>query len=830
MTDSDITEKNIDRLIRSAGPAIHIPPLRRADILQRLTGKTAQEHKSIWRIVMKSKIVKLTAAAAVIIIAVVLGLTYWLPTGGPVPGEEMDTEIEIPPELAQMPVEKLLEIHFGKAESPFDSRLVTAVLAKALDKLSAREVLDIGRKYKREFPEESDSAEAYYPPAVSAVVEASDFVVHAHVDDVTLDLSDIKQAILNPPPLGEDIPGHVKATVDLRVLEAYPSLPPEFAENIRLSPVLTTESLDMFEQGREYMIALRKDGDIIWNLWGWEGVYPVDTNSQTVSGSAFRYTSMPLEETWQLIMDCYDAIHKGIQASEETLDFWLEKLQSANFTDCWSAVEYFSTLREPPVPPELLLDAIQKQLSIGFTDDELEKYHPRAFIIEALDLFDMVADEPTTEKLLDFYAREASSPGSILSTERVRFNHISYRETHSPIASVGRLVLKHLGLERCKEIVRDPSAFGLDKAYEIPVYLQKVLGNRDQPNHSTRLQKEQDRKQNIQDLINTYGQGDTSVIRSIAEQVTSEDTEFIPFFREQADTHEGEIATMIAAKLPDPCFIPIIRKALEQGLTVELLKALYACGARQEAVEKAAAEMEKTPNWEIIEFLGTTGDTSVLPLIEDFTHPEMLEPYRDESDEFWQAPHLQRIAVLALARLGGELAIPRLKEIYESENADILVRIATALSLYSLGDDTGYELLEYFVDGAERSIPELEQRWGGDIGSGEAFSPITGYLRSPRTDALLLECLRRGGVDAYTLRSSSSFFIDHEREILPILVDNLESKDRKVRSHASKVLKRVTGQDFGFKPERFAGQQNEAVGRWRSYVEDYLAKSTSLGE
>ena len=149
--------------------------------------------------------------------------------------------------------------------------------------------------------------------------------------------------------------------------------------------------------------------------------------------------------------------------------------------------------------------------------------------------------------------------------------------------------------------------------------------------------------------------------------------------------------------------------------------------------------------------------------------------------------------------------------------------MAAALSLYYLGDDTGYELLEYFVNGREHSIVEFQERVGGDIGSHDALYPIATYLRSARGDALLLEHLCRIGYAHF----GTPFFRDHEREILPILVDNLESKDRASRCWANDVLRKVTGRDFAFQPERFVGQQQEAVERWRSYVQQYLAETAS---
>jgi len=83
MTGNNIFEKNIKRLIHSAGPALHLPDEKRNQILEKLTevaglrAATAMKlTKSIWRIIITSKVTKL-AAAAVILIAAIISLHYY---------------------------------------------------------------------------------------------------------------------------------------------------------------------------------------------------------------------------------------------------------------------------------------------------------------------------------------------------------------------------------------------------------------------------------------------------------------------------------------------------------------------------------------------------------------------------------------------------------------------------------------------------------------------------------------------------------------------------------------------------------------------------------
>ena len=747
---------------------------------------------------------------AAIFLFVAVGMLHFLPSGGP--GVVQDNKVKIPAELTQMPVEKLLEIHFGKIETSFDSKTVVAAVKVALDKLSPRQILDIGTSYVSQADLSASSRPPYHPLPLSEVVEASDLVVRARVDAVTLDVDDLKAAIVKKKTNRFSIfVAWVKAIVDLHVFEGYPSLPPLDEEKLTLWPVLSTDNLDAFKVGEEYLIALQQDGDIIWMLPYTEGVYPVDANNGMVSG--FRSGEMPLDEAWEFIMDTYDVIHQGVEPSGEVLDYWLANLQSDDLTDCWTAVEYFNTLVKPTVRAEAVADAIERQLKMRIekTDENwrqfgTERFQRTSFVKEALDLVIQLGDQDTNDRMLELYERERSSDKSIFNE---KFAGIYARGFSERIA--------RLAPREAKQETSAPS--GAEK-----------------PTIS--------RKERIQGMIDKYQQDESKsnlnrVINLMRKLLEPEDRQFIPFLRENVTSH-WVVPILIAERLPDPCFVPVIRQALEKEVTGTLLAALFACGEEEEAIEMAVTELDKLLHEEngqmlgghlyklfpVIRFLGTTGDESVLPVIENFTREDVIDTLRETDARFggqyaFIVDKLQQDAVLALARLGGESAIPRLKQLYQSD--DIHIRILAALSLYYFGDDTGYSLLSHFINNTHRSVPEIEVRWHVDLAGGYAFQVAIMYLRSPRTDALLLEKLRHGvdSGDMYAF-SISAFFNDYQQEILLILVEQLGNRDRQTRKYANEILKRLTGQDFGFQPDRFVGQQDEAVEQWRSYVDYYL--------
>lgn len=363
------------------------------------------------------------------------------------------------------------------------------------------------------------------------------------------------------------------------------------------------------------------------------------------------------------------------------------------------------------------------------------------------------------------------------------------------------------------------------------------------------------RKQALEMLVEQYRQGNRiintdiwwySVIDSIAKLIEAEDEEMIPFLRETLPNEDVIPIIIIAEGMSDPSLVPAIKEALDKKVTGELLEALFACGAEKEAIDIALAEIDKPINddpnltdsgWigykfadlgRVIRFLGTTADETLIPTVEYFTRQDVANALREES--LRGTDELRQSAVLALARLAGDSAIPRLKELYDSR--DIYIRVLAAVSLYYLGDDTGYELVEHFVNHTERSIPEVEMEWDPYEKCGEVFFqyPLI-YLCSPRTEALLferLQDLRHGFNTNYRPGDYGygyAFLKQPRQQVLPILVEQLDSEYREVRKCANRLLKELTGRDFGFRDDRFAGQQDQRIARWRGYIEQYIGAS-----
>ncbi len=68
-------------------------------------------------------------------------------------------------------------------------------------------------------------------------------------------------------------------------------------------------------------------------------------------------------------------------------------------------------------------------------------------------------------------------------------------------------------------------------------------------------------------------------------------------------------------------------------------------------------------------------------------------------------------------------------------------------------------------------------------------------------------------------QTNQPFFEEYENQIMPILVNQLNNRDKETRSHAHGILKEVTGQDFGFNPDKYHGYQDDIIQQWKDYIE-----------
>lgn len=755
--------------------------------------------------IMHTKRIKFIAAA-IVLIAAGISLFYW----------QSNKEIQIPPELAQMPVEEIIKIHNDLAESPYDSILVEAALKSQLNKIPAREILALAEKIRNagSVGLQADSAQLavlVFPP-VTEMVEAANVIIFGKVEKVELDVTDLKKAILEKRRIHEEhYSSNIRADVEVDVHSMYPPDAVNADKKLILQPIINTRNLDLVQEGQSYLLLLKQDGDRVWMLPYQQGIYPVDAENEIVSN--FINEPVSLSQAWNFLIDTYEVIHEELEPSEDVLEYRIAQFQSHSFTESWLALEYLLTLPEVPDIGDLIVNSVEKYHSVqvnypGKNNQPYDYNHSEvknhaAYITKAFDLLIYLNDRESIEKVISLSENN-------MNTDSV-FN---------------------------KSIFEYPTRDMQNKLQEAA--LQETVSPVISENPQMQLT---DHKLEISEAIENYGQDPTEsnlnrVFNTMRDYLRHEDKEFIPFLQEHVTSHWA--GPSLITRLADPVFIPVLHECLQKEVTGDLLEALFICGEYLEAIDTGMNDLLapiEAENWNqfnkelrrrapIIKFLGTCGDITALPAIEYYLDEELLDSLYQTKDLLggyhpFSINHLQQNAVLALALLEGESAIPKLKKIYQSD--DIHIRILAAISLYYLGDYTGYELLDYFVTNTHRSLPEIEIRWHYDLAGG-VFQSAMSYLESPQMDALMLERMRHGlepGDRGYIC--SSSFVDKYEAQILRILVDQLSSKDRVTREAAYRMLKEVTGMDFPFNPSQFSGQQDKEIEAWRYYVEQYLA-------
>jgi hypothetical protein len=380
--------------------------------------------------------------------------------------------------------------------------------------------------------------------------------------------------------------------------------------------------------------------------------------------------------------------------------------------------------------------------------------------------------------------------------------------------------------------------------------------------------------------LNVNGRTDL-FLQTCNKILQKEDTECIPALSEILNTEsfKWNVCNVITNRMPDPALIPAIKEAIindaknvrpgrefsrdllkilllcgdKKGaittakelneLDSSLLNLLYDSGEHEYAIQLAIEQIEKPIrtdssnnysddiefNTGIMLLLGKSGRTNLAPYIESYTDDKFLENLRHvdfdknaisitRKDYLFNS--LQSNAIMALARLTGKDAIPRLRHIYQT-NDDFNLKYLAAVCLYYVGDNTGWELIEPLIEDPYFSGSVAESIHGISINT-ILYEPITRYLQSKRTYALLLKRMKNyfSNDDRYALfnQGASDFLSSNKKEIMHILVNHLNSPYAIERSAAIVCLREITGQNFGFQPKKQFGQE-ESIRNWKNYIE-----------
>ncbi|MCC6698808.1 MAG: hypothetical protein IT365_24500 [Candidatus Hydrogenedentes bacterium] len=367
------------------------------------------------------------------------------------------------------------------------------------------------------------------------------------------------------------------------------------------------------------------------------------------------------------------------------------------------------------------------------------------------------------------------------------------------------------------------------------------------------------RDQQTQQLLQSYKQGDLGALNQLFRLVTPGDSALVPVLSSIPVEHllseqhsiANAFATTVATDLPDPAFLPQLRALAgsdaRDPVRVQLsmvLAAMHACGDTEPARKMAIENLHKpvpSKEWRacyfsitekagLVSFLGTLKDPALMSEIDPYTQRDVLDELSQtmkaaalasgEDPHDFAVRNLNKIAILALARAGGGEAIPRLKAIYADD--DIAARIAAAMGLYALGDDTGKDIIDLYVNHQELTNTEIAARWRIDL-FGD-FHSAARYLENPRTDEALLQRLRNGFADGDgDVNAYRKFLKAHESILLPIFVENLSSKDSRLRRDAFDLLRRFHEEKDNYDPDKPPQQQTEAINQIREKVSTYLA-------
>ncbi|MHC4337217.1 MAG: hypothetical protein ACYSTG_04610 [Planctomycetota bacterium] len=207
--------------------------------------------------------------------------------------------------------------------------LPNVVLRKFLGKLPLEVLVAVHGELVPKRPCRSSLA-----PPLRQVLERSDVLVHAKVVDVTPNIGDIindiveSQDVINRMLNREDVmlEGDIRVNLQLQVLKTHPPIDVKELVAIRRD---TIGGVYYIKAGHEGIFALRRARKGIFGLHPLRkgtrlyniavehgGIYLVDPKRDVVSGVPRAAKSLPLDKAWEFACDLYDSIHRDEKAKD----------------------------------------------------------------------------------------------------------------------------------------------------------------------------------------------------------------------------------------------------------------------------------------------------------------------------------------------------------------------------------------------------------------------------------------------------------------------------------------------------------------------------------
>ncbi len=359
--------------------------------------------------------------------------------------------------------------------------------------------------------------------------------------------------------------------------------------------------------------------------------------------------------------------------------------------------------------------------------------------------------------------------------------------------------------------------------------------------------------------LNRFAAGEINLSTSILLRLKKGDTSAIPYLQKADLRYSLDI---IRWKIPDPAFVPMLYEALHdkeksQDLEYPLLSSLYCCGEKDAALKYARDILAEPMNADslgayakafadkdsAIQFLGEFGDTSDILLLKRYTSRSRVQAYRNVRVSFpvkgvmfpsspsyrqktSEIDKLYLSALLARTRLHDLSTIAKWKKLYRTGNTSL--HITAAVALFYLDDDTSAPLIDLFRRSGELSKPRYSAHFYRE-GSTTEFSQTISYLRSPETDALLIERMQHGAsYFDYDMTRNGAFMLEHASTIIPLMEKYLNDRNHRSRDIAKGTLELIIPLKLPWDINTTAAGNAESVARLRIEAERFLSQYTPL--